>query len=146
MNENLIVQRECQPQCLHNCCANMNKRALFAQATLPTQPAQLQTMATRTRRGRFEDDDLLVACFMECPRYTSHPCGAQIWSAVAEARDEPATPLFPSTRNLPQHDAKAVSPSYARKLASDFRLRAPRYAVTGCHRTPSQQHPFSQSH
>ena len=32
---------------------------------------------------------------------------------------EPATPLFPSTRNLPQHDAKAVSPSYARKLASD---------------------------
>ncbi len=62
-----------------------------------------------------------------------HLSGIPTWSAVAEAswpctepRDEvlvqgyePATPLFPSTRNCPQHDAKAVSPSYARKLASD---------------------------
>ena len=74
----------------------------------------------------------------------------KIWSAVAEVSlprvprgHEPATPLFPSARNCPQHDAKAVSPSYARKLASDFRLRAPRYAVTGCHRTPNQLLPFS---
>ena len=32
---------------------------------------------------------------------------------------EPATPLFPGAHNFPQYDAKAVSPSYARKLASD---------------------------
>ena len=55
---------------------------------------------------------------------------------------EPATPLFARSHDYPQHDAKAVSTSYARKLASDFRLRAPRYAVTGCHRTPRQQPPF----
>jgi len=55
------------------------------------------------------------------------------WSAVAEASwpgtvarneplvlgYEPSTPLFPCTRDQPQHDEKAVSTSYARKLASD---------------------------
>ena len=32
---------------------------------------------------------------------------------------EPATPLFPGTQKHPQHDAEAVSTSYARKLAPD---------------------------
>jgi hypothetical protein len=33
----------------------------------------------------------------------------KLWSAVAEVRHEPATPLFFSAHNYPQHDAKAVS-------------------------------------
>jgi len=38
---------------------------------------------------------------------------------VAEARHEPATPLFANSPNQTQHDGKAVSTSCARKLASD---------------------------
>ena len=40
-------------------------------------------------------------------------------SPWARQRPGTATPLFPSAQNYPQHDAKAVSTSYTRRLASD---------------------------
>jgi hypothetical protein len=54
------------------------------------------------------------------------------------------TALLPTLLGLPcQQDVKAVSTSYARKLASDFLLRATRYGATGCHRTPSSHQQMS---
>jgi len=45
--------------------------------------------------------------------------GVRRQSPWARQRPGTATPLFPSAQNHTRHDAKAVSTSYTRKLASD---------------------------
>jgi len=45
--------------------------------------------------------------------------GVRRQSPWARQRPGTATPLFPSAQNYTRHDAKAVSTSYTRKLASD---------------------------
>jgi hypothetical protein len=76
---------------LSNCFANCSIEEMFAPRDSPPNPWR------RAAAGSY----------------------SETWSAVAEARHEPATPLFASVPNQTQHDAKAVSTSCARMLASD---------------------------